>query len=155
MIPQFRAIAAMVGEVGPRLEALEQLGENAVFIETVPLLIKGQVQAKILGPYSSPDEADNYIRIKMERHAKYYEKRDKAGVSDKINSDKDLYGHPDFAYRTISAAGYCAKYMAQVMVECLGGLVGAVVKKDDAAPFYVPDGGPGILDEDDADEDER
>ena len=116
-------------------------------IETFPLLTnKGQLVARTFGPYRNEEEADNYIRVKRERHLENTRLHFKNGGT--VENDKHVWSHPDLQYRFIPAEGYFSRYLAQIMMTAMGGVVRAVTKGSESVPWKTPDDEPGIEDHD-------
>ncbi len=151
MIEQFKNIAKLISEAGPKLDAAGRYGDDACMIETGVLIdVHGKPIARILGPYKNENDAHNYINVKRERHALsnavYHGETGQAP-----DSDKTFMGHPEFTYRVVSADGYFAKYIAQIQMLCTTALMESFLVDDNHQPWVKPadDPEPGILDEDD------
>lgn len=153
MIEEFKEIASLITAVGPKLDAVAKLGSEAVMIETVPLLVQNKYVAKIWGPFETNQEAHNYINIKMDRHRLANAHRFGKAGDGLIENDGHFMGHPDFKYRVVSAEGYFAKYLAQIMLSCCSALVGIATRHDEKM-FLAPGGEHGILDQDEGDTEE-
>jgi hypothetical protein len=147
MIEQFREIARLIGEVGPKLDAADRYGDDSVMIETEPLIVQGKMAARIWGPFQNEEEAHNFINIKRDRH-RLSNARHHGEEGGSIENDKHFMGHPQFRYRVVSSSGYFAKYLAQVMMTCCTALVGAATVGEASIPFAPPSDDYGITDDD-------
>lgn len=153
-VESFVEVARLVSEVSPKVDAAQRYDlAESVIIETLPMIINGAMQAKIWGPYKDADEAHNYIRIKRDRHrlsnAKHH-----GDTGGDVTSDRELVGHPGFQYRVVPLTGYFAKYLGQIALVALTGLMGVATHGENAIAFATPDDQYGILDEDEGDNDE-
>lgn len=138
MIEQFRTIATLLEAVGPQLDLASKYGEaEAVMIETQIIRAGGKVIARVWGPFKDADAAYDYTEAKLKRVDRLYYAHHfgKAGPGT-VESDKDVYGHPDFAYRCISVRGYFARYLAQIHFAASTAMVEALTEADSQAPFF-------------------
>lgn len=111
----FREIGKLLEQSLEKAERLKS--DDAVFVECKPLAdSEGNVIVKVLGPYKDAEEAVAYLRIKKERFRRNYDRTER--------SSKNIFGDPDFRYRIMPAHEFFARYLAQISVTALGGLVG-------------------------------
>lgn len=144
-VKALEAVATLIQDCGPRADKVRP---GSVLVETAPLVgIGGVMIAKVFGPYASESEAENYIRVKRERHLDSTRRHFLSGGV--VENDRHVWAHPELRYRIIGADGWIARYLAQIGLTAMGALVGMVTQGDENAPWIEPDDGPGLLDEDD------
>jgi hypothetical protein len=142
----FEGIAELLTELGPRIDHIDDI-DNDVFMETLPLMIGGKMVARVFGPWRSEEEAEQYLSTKRDRNRVRAAAHFRDGGE--IENDGHLFCHEAFQYRYIAAAEYSARYLAQIVVLALGGLVSLTKQPDTEQVFRSP-----TDDDEDEEEDE-
>jgi len=121
ILDSFSAITALLADVNQKVEKVKD-PDNDFFIEVRPIQERTGIYAAALGPFRDEEQAMKYLRGKADLQAE----RAKAHLA----SGGDIEGriefaihHQDFQYRFINASEYLARYLAQIGVTVMGGLV--------------------------------
>ncbi len=147
----YKAIAQLMTDVAPKVAATK--GADDVMIETRPLLThQGQLVARTFGPYPSVEAAENVLRLKRDRHRSHCETHFANGGA--VENDKHVWGHPQLEFRVIPSDGYFSRYLAQIMMTAMGGVVSIVTQGTESLTWQLPDDTIGLEESDIADEEE-
>jgi hypothetical protein len=121
VLDSFSAITALLADVNQKVEKVKD-PDNDFFIEVRPIQERTKIYADVIGPFRDEEQAMKYLLGK----AALQTERALAHLASGGQIDGRIefaIHHKDFQYRFINASEYLARYLAQIGVTVMGGLV--------------------------------
>jgi hypothetical protein len=120
VLDAFTSITALLADVQEKVNRVKD-PDNDLFIEVHPIQNGSAIYAKVLGPYGDEEQGEKYLKAKHEQNRIRAAAHFASGGG--IDNDGLAICHEQFQYRYINASEYLARYLAQIGVTVMGGLV--------------------------------